>query len=72
MTWTLHNATAPMRTVIFCSKEGHCLNDLLFRWKTGLLSRPPLRVRPTEEARPPKIPSTPAAAAAATTTTITP
>ena len=38
MTWTLHNATAPMRTVIFCSKEGHCLNDLLFRWKTGLLS----------------------------------
>ena len=27
----------PMRTVILVSKEGHCLNDLLFRWKSGLL-----------------------------------
>jgi formyltetrahydrofolate deformylase len=26
-----------MRTVIMVSKEGHCLNDLLFRWKSGLL-----------------------------------
>jgi formyltetrahydrofolate deformylase len=26
-----------MRTVIFVSKEGHCLNDLMFRWKSGLL-----------------------------------
>jgi formyltetrahydrofolate deformylase len=26
-----------MRTVIFVSREGHCLNDLLFRWKSGLL-----------------------------------
>ena len=26
-----------MRTVILVSKEGHCLNDLLFRWKSGLL-----------------------------------
>ena len=32
----------PMRTVILVSKEGHCLNDLLFRWKSGLL---PLRHR---------------------------
>ena len=37
MQWSLHDANEPMRTVIFCSKEGHCLNDLLFRWKTGLL-----------------------------------
>jgi formyltetrahydrofolate hydrolase len=28
---------APMRTVLMVSKEGHCLNDLLFRWKSGLL-----------------------------------
>ncbi len=33
----LHSTTQPMRTVIFVSKEGHCLNDLLFRWKSGLL-----------------------------------
>jgi len=31
-----------MRTVIMVSKEGHCLNDLLFRWKSGLL---PLDIR---------------------------
>ena len=42
MTWRLHATTQPMRTVIFVSKEGHCLNDLLFRWKSGLL---PLDIR---------------------------
>ncbi|MBL0942726.1 MAG: formyltetrahydrofolate deformylase [Hydrogenophaga sp.] len=38
----LHPLAQPMRTVIFVSKEGHCLNDLLFRWKSGLL---PLDIR---------------------------
>ena len=33
----LYSASEPMRTVIFVSREGHCLNDLLFRWKSGLL-----------------------------------
>jgi formyltetrahydrofolate deformylase len=42
MNWKLHASTQPMRTVIFVSKEGHCLNDLLFRWKSGLL---PLDIR---------------------------
>jgi formyltetrahydrofolate deformylase len=42
MRWSLHRATQPMRTVILVSKEGHCLNDLLFRWKSGLL---PLDIR---------------------------
>ena len=37
MTWNLHSTTQSMRTVILVSKEGHCLNDLLFRWKSGLL-----------------------------------
>jgi len=37
MQWKLHATTQPMRTVILVSKEGHCLNDLLFRWKSGLL-----------------------------------
>jgi formyltetrahydrofolate deformylase len=38
MNWELHPAGEPMRTVIFVSKEGHCLNDLLFRVKSGLLN----------------------------------
>ncbi|MDR1969568.1 MAG: formyltetrahydrofolate deformylase [Burkholderiaceae bacterium] len=42
MRWQLHPAAQPMRTVIFVSREGHCLNDLLFRWKSGLL---PLDIR---------------------------
>ncbi len=33
---------APMRTVIMVSRDGHCLNDLLFRFKSGLL---PLDIR---------------------------
>ncbi|MDH4449810.1 MAG: formyltetrahydrofolate deformylase [Rhodoferax sp.] len=40
--WSLHTVAQPMRTVIMVSKEGHCLNDLLFRWKSGLL---PLDIR---------------------------
>ncbi|WP_294770839.1 formyltetrahydrofolate deformylase [uncultured Rhodoferax sp.] len=40
--WSLHATVQPMRTVIMVSKEGHCLNDLLFRWKSGLL---PLDIR---------------------------
>jgi formyltetrahydrofolate deformylase len=42
MQWSLHAKTQLMRTVIMVSKEGHCLNDLLFRWKSGLL---PLDIR---------------------------
>ena len=38
MKWQLHAQAQPMRTVILVSKEGHCLNDLLFRWKSGLLN----------------------------------
>ncbi len=37
MAWQLHATDQPMRTAILVSKEGHCLNDLLFRWKSGLL-----------------------------------
>ena len=37
MNWRLHATDQPMRTVLMVSKEGHCLNDLLFRWKSGLL-----------------------------------
>jgi formyltetrahydrofolate deformylase len=34
----LHAAHAPMRTVLMVSKEGHCLNDLLFRCQSGTLA----------------------------------
>ena len=38
MRFSLHAAALPMRTVLMVSKEGHCLNDLLFRQKSGLLN----------------------------------
>ncbi|NJS36031.1 MAG: formyltetrahydrofolate deformylase [Brachymonas sp.] len=38
MTWRLHTTQQPMRTVLMVSQQGHCLNDLLFRWKSGLLN----------------------------------
>ena len=38
MNWKLHQTAQPMRTVLLVSRDGHCLNDLLFRWKSGLLA----------------------------------
>ncbi len=38
MRLALHAVTEPIKTVLMVSKEGHCLNDLLFRWKCGLLN----------------------------------
>jgi formyltetrahydrofolate deformylase len=37
MDWALHDARAKPRLMILVSKIGHCLNDLLFRYKSGLL-----------------------------------
>ena len=37
MSFHLKPTGEPVKTVIMVSKEGHCLNDLLFRWKSGLL-----------------------------------
>lgn len=37
MTWKIHSLDARMRTLILVSKAGHCLNDLLFRYRTGTL-----------------------------------
>ncbi len=34
---TLHGVAERMPTVILVSKLGHCLNDLLFRWRAGAL-----------------------------------
>ncbi|MGN6389089.1 MAG: formyltetrahydrofolate deformylase [Burkholderiaceae bacterium] len=37
MTWQLHDAAVKPRVMIMVSKIGHCLNDLLFRYRSGLL-----------------------------------
>lgn len=37
MEWRLHSMAERMNTVLLVSRQGHCLNDLLFRWKSGLL-----------------------------------
>lgn len=33
----VHDATRPTRTLLLASKAGHCVNDLLFRWRGGEL-----------------------------------
>ena len=38
MTWEMWDAGAPYRTLIMVSRFGHCLNDLLFRWRGGQLN----------------------------------
>lgn len=35
--WSLRPATQKTRSAIFVSKEDHCLNDLLWRWRSGEL-----------------------------------
>jgi formyltetrahydrofolate deformylase len=42
MRWELRAANEKLRTIIMVSKLGHCLNDLLFRYRSGLL---PLDIR---------------------------
>ncbi|GAA1259398.1 MULTISPECIES: formyltetrahydrofolate deformylase [Janibacter] len=37
MTWQMHDARRPLRTLVMVSRFGHCLNDLLFRQSTGSL-----------------------------------
>jgi formyltetrahydrofolate deformylase len=37
MTWELHASAHHPNLLVMVSKEGHCLNDLLYRWKAGYL-----------------------------------
>src|SRR6187431_2363558 len=37
MTWNLDRSGRPMRTIVMVSKAEHCLNDLLYRERAGLL-----------------------------------
>ncbi|WP_392542889.1 formyltetrahydrofolate deformylase [Oryzobacter telluris] len=38
MDWTMRGAATPLRTLLMVSRFGHCLNDLLFRWRSGQLA----------------------------------
>jgi formyltetrahydrofolate deformylase len=37
MSWQLHDSAIRPPTLLLVSRLGHCLNDLLFRWRTGTL-----------------------------------
>ena len=38
MSWQVHDAATPTRTLLLVSRFGHCLNDLLFRASIGALN----------------------------------
>jgi formyltetrahydrofolate deformylase len=37
MSWELHASADRPRVLVMVSKQGHCLNDLLYRWRSGYL-----------------------------------
>lgn len=37
MRWSLHDCARKVRTLVMVSKADHCLNDILYRWRTGHL-----------------------------------
>ncbi|MBD9597451.1 MULTISPECIES: formyltetrahydrofolate deformylase [unclassified Ensifer] len=37
MNWELYNSEQRMKVLLMVSRFGHCLNDLLYRWKIGAL-----------------------------------
>jgi formyltetrahydrofolate deformylase len=37
MSWELHPSADRRRLLVVVSREGHCLNDLLYRWRSGYL-----------------------------------
>jgi formyltetrahydrofolate deformylase len=44
LAWQLHRLQEPTRTLIMVSRAGHCLNDLLFRQRSGRLPVTPVAV----------------------------
>ncbi|MFV0464244.1 MAG: formyltetrahydrofolate deformylase [Nostocoides sp.] len=38
MTFQIRRTDAPVRMLVMVSSSGHCLNDLLFRWRTGAIN----------------------------------
>jgi len=37
MDWAMHDGAAKMKVLLMVSNFGHCLNDLLYRWRIGAL-----------------------------------
>ena len=37
MSWQLHDGAHRARILVAVSREGHCLNDLLYRWRSGAI-----------------------------------
>ncbi|WP_026622755.1 formyltetrahydrofolate deformylase (plasmid) [Ensifer sp. WSM1721] len=37
MSWRVHHSDSRMKVLLMVSRFGHCLNDLLYRWKIGAL-----------------------------------
>jgi formyltetrahydrofolate deformylase len=37
MQWDLHDSSHRPNVLVMASREGHCLNDLLYRWRAGYL-----------------------------------
>jgi formyltetrahydrofolate deformylase len=37
MTWAFHDSAEKMKALLMVSNFGHCLNDLLYRWRIGAL-----------------------------------
>jgi formyltetrahydrofolate deformylase len=44
MTWGLHDANVRPRVLILVSKQDHCLNDLLYRYRIGAMPMDPVAV----------------------------
>jgi len=38
MTWQICDGETPLKTLIMVSQHDHCLNDLLYRWRTKNLT----------------------------------
>ena len=37
MIWAMHDGAQKMKVILMVSRFGHCLNDLLYRWRIGAL-----------------------------------
>lgn len=37
MDWAIHDGAVPVKVLLMVSNFGHCLNDLLYRWRIGAL-----------------------------------
>jgi formyltetrahydrofolate deformylase len=44
MTWALHAVEHRPPVLVMVSRQGHCLNDLLYRWRSGYLPGRPVAV----------------------------